>query len=61
MNEDVHDRRYLCIVRSIRNNQSKAWNKRTMNWCLLVQYFGLGSTSAHEWCRRLGLDPEGYK
>lgn len=52
--------RCLCIVSSIRNNKSKAWNKRTANWVLLTNYFGLGSTKAHEWCAWLGIDPDAH-
>ena len=52
--------RYLCIVRNIRNKQSKAWNSRTMNWVLLSDYFGLGSTRAHEWCEWLGIEPDSH-
>jgi hypothetical protein len=59
--EEKNKSRYLCIVRNIRNNQSKAWNSRNMNWVLLAKYFGLGSTMSHEWCKWLGIDPELYK
>ena len=58
--ENDNKARYLCICRNIRNNQSKVWNKRTMNWVLLTKYFGLGSTRAYEWCEWLGLHPEQY-
>lgn len=53
--------RYLCIIRNIRNKQSKAWNKRTMNWVLLRDYFGLGSTMANRWCEWLEIDPDEYQ
>jgi ribosomal protein S13 len=52
--------RYLCIFRNIRNNKSKAWNKRTANWALLVEFLGIGSTSAQKWCEWLGIDPDAH-
>ena len=58
--EEKNKSRYLCIVRNIRNKQSKAWNSRTMNWVLLSDYFGLGSTLAYKWCEWLGIEPDSH-
>jgi hypothetical protein len=53
--------RFLCIARNIRNHQSRAWNRRTANWVLLKEFFGLGATSAYRWCDHLGINPDEYE
>lgn len=52
--------RFLCILRNIRNNQSKAWNKRNLNWQVLTNFFDLGGVTSYRWCDWLGIDPEGF-
>lgn len=49
--------RLVCIVRNIRNRESKAWNERTPNWSLVSERFCLSSTKAREFCTSIGIDP----
>ena len=56
-----NNKRLLCVVRNIRSKNSKAWNKRTVNWVLISDYFGYGSTSATKLCNELGIDPDGFR
>lgn len=49
---DLRDARVLANVRRI------VKRTRMPNWVLAMETFGFGSTSAHQMCARLGLDPD---
>lgn len=47
------------VRRAVKSCRSNKYNKRAKHprWVAVMDTFGLGSTYAHQLCRRFGLDP----
>ena len=53
-------RDWIKIFYNVRKLKSKAWNKRTQNWIVVMEVIACGSTKAKQMCLQIGCDPYAY-
>tara|TARA_R100001480_G_scaffold148290_1_gene147579 strand:+ start:394 stop:606 length:213 start_codon:yes stop_codon:yes gene_type:complete len=46
------------LLRNVREQHSKAWNKRSPNWVLIKNVLGKGSTTAFNFCKEIGIEAD---
>jgi hypothetical protein len=54
--EQINPTRMQCVVRNCHQLLRKRYHGEPL-WCMVVDVFGFGSSSAVQFCKDLGFDP----